>query len=158
MKEKHKRNKNVNQLIKLIDKAKSNKAYFDYLKTICIASHKDPFEICMLEYQKLEQKIGMHLNGLNKTLRLIINKEFKDTKLAQAKGNINLLINIRNYFVHYALVDLEDDIISRKLFNEGLIAFYFYVTEVKDFISNYLNKNSNDIRIYTELNGAEEIN
>ena len=49
-------------------------------------------------------------------------------------------------------IDLEKGLISKELFDEGLITLFFYICEVKDYITNHLN---NDKKVFTELNDVE---
>lgn len=138
-----KKEKSVQRIVNLknfIEQAKKYETYSDYLTSICYV-YADKYKRCMLEFQHLEHMLGCeHDTDLTYvSFRKIINKMF-DTKVeTTALRNMNSVIDIRNYYVHQALIDLENGLISKELFDDGLVALFFYICEVEDYITNHLN-------------------
>ena len=106
----------------------------------------------MLEFQHLEYMLDCDTDSTYYSFRKIINKIFDTNEEITALRNMNSVIDIRNYYVHQALIDLENGLISKELFDDGLVALFFYICEVEDYITNHLN---NDKKVFTELNGVE---
>lgn len=130
-----------------IEQAKKYETYSDYLTSICYV-YGDKYKRCMLEFQHLEHMLDCDTESTYDSFRKIINKMF-DTKVeTTALRNMNSVIDIRNYYVHQALIDLENGLISKELFDDGLIALFFYICEVEDYITNHL---SNDWKSNTCL-------
>ena len=143
------------KLIALINNARKYSTYSDHLTTHCLASHDDKYRRCLLEYQRLEHMLGCDIDLAYKSFRHLVNREFGSKEEEIALENINAIIDIRNYYVHYALLDLESNSITRELFNEGLIALYFYIFETEDYFLNHINKNN---KIFTEINKIKSTN
>lgn len=131
-----------------IKQAKNYDTYSDYLTSICYV-YGDKYKRCMLEFQHLEHMLDCDTDSTYDSFRKIINKIFDANKEITVLRNMYSVIDIRNYYVHQALIDLENGLISKELFDDGLVAFFFYICEVEDYITNHLN---NDKKVFTELN------
>lgn len=131
-----------------IKQAKNYDTYSDYLTSICYV-YGDKYKRCMLEFQHLEHMLDCDTDSTYDSFRKIINKIFDANKEITVLRNMYSVIDIRNYYVHQALIDLENGLISKELFDDGLVALFFYICEVEDYITNHLN---NDKKVFTELN------
>ena len=131
-----------------IKQAKNYETYSDYLTSICYV-YGDKYKRCMLEFQHLEHMLDCDTDSTYDSFRKIINKIFDANKEITVLRNMYSVIDIRNYYVHQALIDLENGLISKELFDDGLVALFFYICEVEDYITNHLN---NDKKVFTELN------
>lgn len=151
MRKKEKSVQRIVDLTNFIKQAKNYETYSDYLTSICYV-YGDKYKRCMLEFQHLEHMLGCDTDSTYDSFRKIINKIFDTNEEITALRNMNSVIDIRNYYVHQALIDLENDLISKELFDDGLVALFFYICEVEDYITNHLN---NDKKVFTELNDVE---
>lgn len=151
MRKKEKSVQRIVDLTNFIKQAKNYETYSDYLTSICYV-YGDKYKRCMLEFQHLEHMLDCDTDSTYDSFRKIINKIFDTNEEITALRNMNSVIDIRNYYVHQALIDLENGLISKELFDDGLVALFFYICEVEDYITNHLN---NDKKVFTELNDVE---
>ena len=151
MRKKEKSVQRIVDLTNFIKQAKNYETYSDYLTSICYV-YGDKYKRCMLEFQHLEYMLDCDTDSTYDSFRKIINKIFDTNEEITALRNMNSVIDIRNYYVHQALIDLENGLISKELFDDGLVALFFYICEVEDYITNHLN---NDKKVFTELNDVE---
>ena len=151
MYEKEKRIQRIVDLKNFIEQAKKYETYNDYLTSICYV-YGGKYKRCMLEFQHLEHMFCCETDFTYDSFRKMVNKTFNTEEVIIARQNMNSVINIRNYYIHHALIDLEKGLISKVLFDEGLVALLFYICEVEDYITNHLN---NYKKVFTELNDVE---
>ena len=105
MRKKEKSVQRIVDLTNFIKQAKNYETYSDYLTSICYV-YGDKYKRCMLEFQHLEHMLDCDTDSTYDSFRKIINKIFDTNEEITALRNMNSVIDIRNYYVHQAIVSL----------------------------------------------------